>query len=583
MMIGPGTNIPTNMERVTLCYGHIRTFPLLSCFIFILAFGMGSAMSQNNVEPHGDNVCSRITSVTNVQRIPMSGVQTKRFRYMTKCSVFGVAQCSRYRIVYVNAYRELVSTQYAVRPGCCPGYVQEGSMCLEAPPTTVALRTLSKHPTTLSSQTGRAPFSGLGPRGSAGGYPIKDGGIKGSADHHDGGEIHQEGGYFEVNPDYKGPAVDKVLPLIASGVAGVITLTAVVAVVLIVVNRRKKKRNKIQPGFHDSVRFRSGNHPKPATKLEMKRVSTVRPTVQTLSKPTTKPCKASKKCKRLSRKDGPYVEIAEIPGSEFGPVTSKAEVCHADEVKSKSKLQPKNSNSGQSLDGSQKHKKTGAKRGGSVRTVPQYAVVNKLRKADNDTEELLDNSKKPKKSPGEEDNLHGAYHAFNLEERNANDTSPLYADPNQKNQGKSKSSTWNSRVGVSLRDGPLRGVGTINTGNVLALVKQSNFQESTKLFTSCAGGGRRMSSGYAKDDESENSSGYSSLRHSIEGEPDNMYGKLNHASSVKPACETKSPGGSLEGSEENDYDKLRRGPKSGVTGTKWATSGHYETLDVNES
>lgn len=96
----------------------------------------------------------------------------------------------------------------------------------------------------------RAPFGGVAPRGSSGGYPIKDGSgaSKGQSGHQDEVLIDQEGGYFEVNPDYKGPAVDRVLPLIASGVAGVITLTAVVAFVLIVINRRRRRRNKVQPG-----------------------------------------------------------------------------------------------------------------------------------------------------------------------------------------------------------------------------------------------------------------------------------------------------------------------------------------------
>ena len=93
-----------------------------------------------------------------------------------------------------------------------------------------------------------APFNGLGPRGTSDVYPNRGGGGHGNSQQEEGGVMSQEEGYFEVNPDYKGPAVDKVLPLIASGVAGVVTLTAVVAIILLVINRRKRRRNRIQPG-----------------------------------------------------------------------------------------------------------------------------------------------------------------------------------------------------------------------------------------------------------------------------------------------------------------------------------------------
>ena len=179
-----------------------------------------------------------------------------------------------------------------------------------------------------------------------------------------------------------------------------------------------------------------------------------------------------------------------------------------------------------------------------------------------------------------EDELHGAYHAFTLDEH---DTSPLYADPNQKSY-KSKSSTWNCRVGASLIGKPGIGIGTI-TGNMFSVLQETNLRETSKIFSSCDKLEKRLSSGSeGKEDESGNSSGYSSLRHSIDGDTDNQYGKLNHGGSVKPpVAETKSNSGSTDGSDVNDYDKLRRGLKSRVAGTKWATSAHYETLDAGES
>nr|XP_054750317.1 uncharacterized protein LOC129256031 [Lytechinus pictus] len=533
------------------------------------------------------NLLICFTSITNVQRIPMSGIQTKKFRYMTKCSVFGYAMCSRYRLVYVNAFRELVTTQYAVRPGCCKGYVQDGTMCLEAPPTTMPPQTSTRSPTTVRTQTVRAPFGDVSPRGSSGGYPIKEGsGVsKGQSGHRDEVLIDQEGGYFEVNPDYKGPAVDRVLPLIASGVAGVITLTAVVAFVLIFISRRKRKRNKVQPGFHDSVRFRTNHQPKDTNKLEMKRMSTEKSSAHALALAVTNPNpKASKKFKRLSRKDGPYVEISDIPGTPFARVTSKTEETIRSDLQN-DQVHAAFINNRRSLNESQRKQRSPVKRGGSMKIVPQYAVVNKLRKPDTDCEELLDAKNSPKNNNDAEDNLHGAYHAFTLEHQVTGDSAPLYADPNQKQQNKSR--TWACRVGSSLKENRVKGVGTLTPGNVLALVKQSNLRETSKLFTSCGDGvgNRRLSSGYTnKDDDSENSSGYSSLRHSIEGEPD-MYGKLNHATSVKPSSppDTKGQTAALEAADVNDYDKLRRGPKSRTLGLKWATSGHYETLDVDET
>lgn len=279
------------------------------------------------------------------------------------------------------------------------------------------------------------------------------------------------------------------------------------------------------------------------------------------------------------------MEISDIPGTPFVRVTSQTEQTVREDLQN-NQVHAAIINNRRSLNESQRKQRSPVKRGGSMKIVPQYAVVNKLRKPDNDCEELLANNKKQKNNNDLEENLHGAYHAFTLEHQDTGDLAPLYADPNQKPQN--KSSTWACRVGSSLKDSPVKGAGTLTPGNVLALVKQSNLRETSKLFTSCGGGvgSRRLSSGYSnKDDDSENSSGYSSLRHSTEGEPDNMYGKLNHATSVKPTSpsDIKSQTASLEASDDNDYDKLRRGPKSRTMGMKWATSGHYETLGVDES
>lgn len=233
-----------------------------------------------------------------------------------------------------------------------------------------------------------------------------------------------------------------------------------------------------------------------------------------------------------------------------------------------------------SLNESNRLKKNPMKRGGSMKCIPQYAVVNKLKKNGKDCEKLMEKQKKQKKNNNEiDDELHGAYHAFTLDEH---DKAPLYADPNQKSY-KSKSKTWNCRVGASLIGKPGLGIGTI-AGNMFSVLKETNLRETSKIFTSCDGLGQRLSSdSEGKDDDSGNSSGYSSLRHSIDGDSD-QYGKLNHGGSVKPPVgETKSNSGSTDGSDVNDYDKLRRGPKSRIVGTKWATSGHYETLDANES
>ncbi|XP_022084529.1 uncharacterized protein LOC110975947 [Acanthaster planci] len=123
----------------------------------IVTLGQGAEAAKR---PKGNNVCTRIKSVTEVYRIPFPGTKTKTIRYTTLCGIQG--RCSRYRLVYVHNYREETRTIYRVVQECCTGWVQRGRKCMTAPApvTTAGTLTTTTPATTLGSGTKNEPTGG---------------------------------------------------------------------------------------------------------------------------------------------------------------------------------------------------------------------------------------------------------------------------------------------------------------------------------------------------------------------------------------------------------------------------------------
>ncbi|XP_038076168.1 uncharacterized protein LOC119744358 [Patiria miniata] len=129
---------------------------VLSVVIVVLGRGVSAA------RPKGNNVCTRVKRFTEVYRISIPGTRTQTVRYTTICGIQG--RCSRYRIVYVQNYREETRTIYRVVQECCAGWVQKGRRCVTRPSTDTAAGTVTTPVPTVTVTAGTKNEGNLDPR-----------------------------------------------------------------------------------------------------------------------------------------------------------------------------------------------------------------------------------------------------------------------------------------------------------------------------------------------------------------------------------------------------------------------------------
>ncbi|XP_072028376.1 uncharacterized protein [Amphiura filiformis] len=132
------------------------------CVLFVSIFNLTVAL-------HGRNVCTQIQSVIHINRVPTAGIMTQKIRYTTKCA-FGIGQCSKYRIIYVPAYREDTRLKYRVAQICCPGFVVKNGRCVPAPPPTTT-KDPKVDPTPAGKSPGGSPVN-TNPAAGAGGVLV---------------------------------------------------------------------------------------------------------------------------------------------------------------------------------------------------------------------------------------------------------------------------------------------------------------------------------------------------------------------------------------------------------------------------